>query len=216
MSVGFSGPSGAVIDDSLLEQRIAQILKHLGLNREDIEIRGSYTDPNALRLRRKLQQQFVPSLLTPPLDTSGCNENATTLVFTVSLKTNNETIEKQFIQLLQEPFDTPLVSADGQNFTRCTDPEVTSQRLVVAAPSPPNMPPLPFIGQTTIARTGTISVGLAAGLLFGVACFGQWCLAPTIRRRKKAKTKAAADSNTGESLTESLMSWGGLVQGDNI
>ena len=144
--------------------------------------------------------------MSAPLDTSNCPGNSTTFIIEVSFLTANETIEQLFTELMQTAPPNDLSTADGQNVTQCSDPEITSQRLINMAPSPPNMPPLPFIGQTTIARTGGISVGVAAGMLFGVAFFGQRCLAPTVRRRRREKTNGTPRP-TGDSLTESLMGW---------
>ena len=187
----------------MLNDLVAYVLGILGLSSGDVVV--SATAVPAARRRRQLQQQYQSSLLSAPLDTSNCNGNSTTFIIEVSFLTTNETIEELFTELMQTAIVPALQSADGKNVTACSDPEITSTRLVVYAPSPPNMPPLPFIAQTAIARTGGISVGIAATMLFGVAFFGQRCLAPTVRQR--LKRDGANVQPTGSSLTDSLMRW---------
>jgi len=203
VGVAYSAPPGTSISQQMLNDRIAYVLGVLGLSPDEVFVRATVV--LAARRRRHLQQQYQPSLMTAPIDTSNCNVNSTTFLVEVSFLTANETIEQMFTELMQTAPVNPLKTAGGQNVTACSDPEVTSQRLVDYAPSPPNMPPMPYIAQKTIARTGGISVGVSAILLFGVAFFGQRCLAPTVRRRRK---QPGADAQpTGESLNDSLMRW---------
>lgn len=188
------------MDSRLLEQRVLQVTSALGVSRNDLNINATYVDssqgvqvPEAplVYRRRKLTR------VGQPLQIANCS-NGTNVIINVELRTGNETLEKLFVQVMGQEVADELINGFNQTLVSCSTPEVHSMRDFISAPSPPSWPPIPYIAQTAISRTGGVSVGIAAGFVFGCSFLGQFCLAPFLRRR--SRKRKAQITEVGEAL----------------
>jgi len=210
--VVFAGPPSEVLDQQALDQRAQQIAVQLGLDISTANftlrvLTGSHSNAPERRARKL----FV----SDQLQSEGCPANATQLVVTVRFNTNNETLEKQFIEALQAPLgnSTTLTTSTGATWRTCSNAVTRSKRLTRSAPSPPGAPPPPTITSVQLGSYGTVVMGSSFILLFFVGMCGQRALTPRIRRRQQEKRIREAEA--GQSLMGDLASrWGWDVERD--
>jgi len=208
--VVFAGPPSEVLDQQALDQRARQIADQLGISTDDFTLRV-LSESHSNAPERRARKLFV----SDQLQSEGCPANATELVVTVRFNTNNETLEKQFIEALQAPLSnsTTLTTSTGATWRTCSNAVTRSKRLTRSAPSPPGAPPPPTITSVQLGSYGTVVMGSSFILLFFVGMCGQRALTPRIRRRQQEKRIREAEA--GQSLMGDLASrWGWDVERD--
>ena len=206
----FAGPPSEVLDQQALDQRARQIADQLGISTDDFTLRV-LSESHSNAPKRRARKLFV----SDQLQSEGCPANATQLVVTVRFNTNNETLEKQFIEALQAPLSnsTTLTTSTGATWRTCSNAVTRSKRLTRSAPSPPGAPPPPTITSVQLGSYGTVVMGSSFILLFFVGMCGQRALTPRIRRRQQEKRIREAEA--GQSLMGDLASrWGWDVERD--
>ena len=206
----FAGPPSEVLDQQALDQRARQIADQLGISTDDFTLRV-LSESHSNAPERRARKLFV----SDQLQSEGCPANATQLVVTVRFNTNNETLEKQFIEALQAPLSnsTTLTTSTGATWRTCSNAVTRSKRLTRSAPSPPGAPPPPTITSVQLGSYGTVVMGSSFILLFFVGMCGQRALTPRIRRRQQEKRIREAEA--GQSLMGDLASrWGWDVERD--
>lgn len=206
----FAGPPSEVLDQQALDQRARQIADQLGISTDDFTLRV-LSESHSNAPERRARKLFV----SDQLQSEGCPANATELVVTVRFNTNNETLEKQFIEALQAPLSnsTTLTTSTGATWRTCSNAVTRSKRLTRSAPSPPGAPPPPTITSVQLGSYGTVVMGSSFILLFFVGMCGQRALTPRIRRRQQEKRIREAEA--GQSLMGDLASrWGWDVERD--
>jgi len=208
--VVFGGPPSAVLDQQALDQRAQQIADQLGISTDDFTLMV-LSESHSNAPERRARKLFI----SDQLRSEGCPANATQLVVTVRFNTNNETLEKQFIEALQAPLSnsTTLTTATGDTWRTCSNAVTSSKRLTRSAPSPPGAPPPPTITSVQLGSYGTVAMGSSFILLFCLGMCGQRALTPRIRRRQQEKRLREAEA--GQSLLSDLASrWGWDVERD--
>ena len=208
VSVVYSSPVVTGVDQAMIDARLAQVLDALGISPDDVTLTAKFGPYTGARRRKLLRT-------TEPLVTNNCSANGTVVLVSVELRTGNETLELLFVSMMTEFISTPLPNGNGTVFAPCSTTEVDTRRLVGDAPSPPNMPPLPYIAQSTVRSVGQVSIAAVAGVIFCLGCLGQWTLVPSFRRTNRRRKNAQTQDT--DSLMQSLVprwEWGDTGERD--